>query len=95
MLFRSLWPTPVAGFTIRPHMHFRLAPLAQDNDANAWTNEAELLIRAQAKLTLYSNVLEDDEGAQRMQAQIPAYKSKLDYETSARSATGRIRGADF
>jgi hypothetical protein len=90
-----VYPTPVAANILRPHMHYRLAPLAQDTDSNAWCNEAENLIRAHAKLILYTNVIEDDEGAQRMQAEIPALKSKLDYETSARSATGRIRGTDF
>lgn len=86
-----LWAPPNAAYTIRPHMHYRLAPLVNGTDTNAWCNEAERLIRAQAKQFLYTNVLEDDEGMQRMQLEIPAIKAKLDYETSARSATGRIR----
>ena len=90
-----LYPTPVTVYTMRPIMHYRLDPLVQDADSNAWCNDAEQLIRAHAKLILYSNVLEDDAGAQRMQAQVPAYKDKLDSETSARSATGRIRGTNF
>lgn len=90
-----LWPVPVAVYTLRPHMHYRLPPLANDDDSNAWCNEAEKLIRAHAKLILYTNVLEDDAGSQRMQLQIPSIKTKLDYETSARTATGRIRGTNF
>jgi hypothetical protein len=90
-----LWPVPIAVYTMRPHMHYRLAPLAADTDTNAWCNEAEQLIRAHAKLLLYTNVLEDDEGAQRMQAQLPVYVSKLRYETSARVTTGRIRATSF
>lgn len=88
-----LYPTPVTAYPIRPHMHYRLLPrpLTEDGAENAWTGDGENLIRAQAKLILYSSVLEDDEGAQRMANQIPGIKAMLDYETSARSATGRIR----
>jgi hypothetical protein len=92
-----LWPQPVASYVVRPHMHYRLTPnpLANASDTNSWCVEAENLIRAQAKLILYSSVLEDDQGAQRMAAQIPGIKAGLDYETAARSATGRIRATDF
>lgn len=90
-----LWPTPVTAYTMRPHMHYRLAALSADADTNAWCNEAEQLIRCHAKLLLYANVLEDTDGMARMQSEIEAFKSRLDYETSARTATGRIRGTDF
>jgi hypothetical protein len=89
-----LWPTPVAAYTVRPHMHYRLSALANDTDSNSWCNEAENLIRAHAKLILYSGLLEDDQGAARMAQQIPGIKAGLDYETAARSATGRIRAPD-
>ncbi len=89
-----LWPIPGAIYTLRPHMHYRLAPLALDTDSNAWCNEAEQLIRAHAKLLLYTNLLEDAEGAQRMQGEVQAFKDNLNYETSARTATGRIRAPD-
>jgi hypothetical protein len=90
-----VWPVPLSVYTLRPHMHFRLPALSQDTDSNAWCNDAEQLIRAHAKLLLYTNLIEDTEGMQRMQLQIPALKALLDYETSARSATGRICGTDF
>ena len=91
-----LWPTPNStAFTLRPHMHYRLAALVQPTDTNAWCTNAEQLIRAHAKLLLYTNVLEDTDGAARMQGEIQAFKDKLDYETSARMATGRIRGTEF
>jgi hypothetical protein len=90
-----VWPTPLAAYTLRPHMHYRLPPLVQPTDSTAWCNEAEQLIRAHAKLLLYTNVLEDSDGAQRMQGEVSAFKSKLDYENSARTGTGRIRGTDF
>ncbi|WP_342711508.1 hypothetical protein AAFG13_06610 [Bradyrhizobium sp. B124] len=90
-----LWPIPIAVYTIRPHMHYRLAALSADTDSNAWTNDAEQLIRAHAKLLLYTNVIEDTDGMQRMQLQIPAYKGKLDYETSARMSAGKIKATEF
>jgi hypothetical protein len=91
-----LWPTPIAAYTIRPHMHYRLPTPAAPGDSNAWLNEAEQLIRAHAKMLLYANVLEDDAGATRMQAQIPAHKAKLDAETSRRlSPRARTAGHPF
>lgn len=90
-----LWPVPIMAYTMRPHMHYRLSALSADADTNAWCNEAEQLIRCHAKLLLYANVLEDSDGAQRMQGEIDAFKSRLDYENSARTATGRIKGTDF
>jgi hypothetical protein len=90
-----VWPAPVAIYTMRPHMHYKLTELSADGDTNAWTNDAEQLIRCHAKLLLYSNVLEDSDGAQRMSAQVQAHKDRLDYKTSARMATGKIRPTSF
>lgn len=90
-----LWPTPVAVYTMRPHMHYRLTELSADADTNAWTNDAEQLIRCHAKLLLYANLLEDTDGMQRMSAQIQSHKDPLDYKTAARMATGRIRSTSF
>jgi hypothetical protein len=90
-----LWPAPVAVYTMRPHMHYKLTELSADDDTNAWTTDAEQLIRCHAKLLLYSNLIEDTDGVARMSAQIQAHKDRLDYKTSARMATGRIRGTCF
>ncbi|UZE51909.1 hypothetical protein ONR75_15875 [Rhodopseudomonas sp. P2A-2r] len=91
----QLWPVPNAVFTMRPHMHYKFAPLALPTDTNAWCTDAEELIRTHAKLLLYTDLLEDPDGAGRMQSKIQALKDALDYETSARTATGQIRGTDF
>jgi hypothetical protein len=90
-----LWPTPAAVYTMRPHMHYKLTELSADTDTNAWTNDAEQLIRCHAKLLLYTNVIEDTDGMQRMSLQIQSYKDALDYKTSARRATGKIRATSF
>lgn len=90
-----LWPVPTAVYTLRPHMHYKFAPLVNPTDTNSWCTDAEELIRTHAKLLLYTDVLEDSEGMQRMQAKIQPLKDVLDYETSARTATGRIHGTNF
>jgi hypothetical protein len=90
-----VWPLPVAVYPIRPHMHYQLDPLVNDTDSNAWTNDAEKLIRCHAKLLLYANVIEDTDGMQRMSVQIQSYKDSLDYQTTARMATGKIRPTSF
>ena len=64
-------------------------------DSNAWTDDAEELVRTHAKMLLYMDVLEDDQNAQRMATKIPALLDGLRSETSARMATGRIRGTEF
>jgi hypothetical protein len=87
-----LWPVPAAVYTMRPHMHYKLAPLVADTDSNAWCVDAEQLIRCHAKLLLYANVIEDTEGMQRMQVQIQPLLDRLAYKASARSSTGQIRG---
>lgn len=91
----QLWPTPSQVYSLRPHMHYKFAPLVNPTDTNSWCTDAEELIRTHAKLILYTDVLEDPDGMQRMQAKIQPLKDRLDYETSARTATGRIRGTDF
>lgn len=90
-----LWPKPIKAYTMRLHCHYRLSDLSGDSDSNAWTTYAEQLIRCHAKLLLYANVLEDDQGAARMQGQVQAHKDKLDYETSRRLASGHINAAEF
>ena len=89
-----LWPTPNAAFAMRLHAHLRL-PAATDADTNAWTDDAEELIRSHAKLLLYLDLLEDDQGASRMQSKIPLLLNALRAETSARLSAGVIKGTEF
>jgi len=89
-----LWPTPGSVYGLRLHAFARL-PDAADGDSNAWTDDAEELVRSHAKMLLYIDVLEDDQNAQRMAAKIPVLLDGLRSETSARMATGRIRGTEF
>ncbi len=90
-----LWPTPSAIYSMRLHAFYKLPDLATDADTNAWTDDAEELVRSHAKMLLYMDVLEDDQNAQRMAAKVPALLAGLRSETASRMATGRIRGTDF
>jgi len=90
-----LWPTPADTYTMRLHCHYKLAPLVNPTDSNAWVTDAEELIRSHAKLLLYTDVLDDEEGAGRMQAKIPALVDALKYETSARRSNGQIEGTGW
>ena len=76
-------------------MHYKFPMLTAPTDTNPWCTDAKELIRTHAKLLLYTDVLEDPDSMQRMQAKIQPLKDELDYETSARTATGQIRGTDF
>ncbi|MDR3469831.1 MAG: hypothetical protein P4M07_28205 [Xanthobacteraceae bacterium] len=90
-----LWPVPNAVYTMRLHCHYKLPALVNPTDSNAWVTDAEELIRCHAKLLLYTDVLDDEEGMQRMQAKIPLLVDALKYETSARRSSGQIQGTEF
>lgn len=89
-----LWPTPNAVFQMRLHCFYKL-PYPADGDTNAWTDDAEELIRTHAKMMLYLDLLEDDENASRMQNKIPVLLEALRRETSSRTSTGVLQGTDF
>ncbi len=89
-----LWPVPNTVFTMRLHAHYKL-PYPADGDTNAWTDDAEELIRSHAKMLLYIDVLEDPDGAMRMQQKIPMLLDALNAETSARMSNGVIEATEF
>ena len=89
-----LWPIPNAVYTMRLHCFYKLG-YPNPPDTNAWTDDAEELVRSHAKMLLYMDVLEDDANAQRMSTKIPALLDGLRSETAARMATGRIRPTEF
>jgi hypothetical protein len=89
-----LYPIPSEAYSLRLHAHYRLPDLA-DNGENAWTTDAEELIRTHAKQLLYIDPLEDDQAAARMQVKISALLDGLRAETSSRMGTGRIRPTQF
>lgn len=89
-----LYPAPDAVYAMRAYAHYKL-PYPADGDTNAWTDDAEDLIRSHAKMLLFLDVLQDDEGAMRMQNKIPVLLDFLRAETSKRTVNGRITPTDF
>lgn len=58
-----LYPTPNGGYPLILDATIRFAPLTADADYNCWTNEAERLIRMEAKRILWKEYLLNDERA--------------------------------
>lgn len=59
-----LYPIPAAVETITMAYVYRLTALSADSDSNAWTDDAEELIRQRAKLILATDTLRDIDMAQ-------------------------------
>lgn len=86
-----LYPIPDQAYTITAYNVPRLTELSADTDSNAWTNDAEALIRARAKWDLVKNVIRGPEMAEEL-AMLKAEEEQefvaLIRETSSREATG-------
>lgn len=86
-----LHPVPDGVYAIRLSGLFKLPDLVNDADQNAWTNEAEDLIRHRAKSIFYSQYLRDDANAARAAALENAARERLNASTARRLAGREIR----
>lgn len=95
-----LYPVPNGGYPIILDGTIRFAPLVNSTDFNCWTNEAEALIRTEAKRLLFTNISRDAEQAAAMQSELMGDPSMgrqgvlamLRRETTRRAGgTGKIR----
>jgi hypothetical protein len=86
-----LYPVPDGVYSIRLSGLFKLPVLNADGDQNAWTNEAEDLIRHRAKSIFYSQYLRDDANAARAAALEGSARERLALSTAKRLASGEIR----
>lgn len=93
-----LYPIPDAVYTMTAFNIPRLTALSADGDTNAWTNDAEELIRTRAKIDLILNVIRGSD----MEAEVIGLKSQersalnaLFSETASRSATGMAQPTVF
>jgi hypothetical protein len=93
-----LYPVPDAVYTITAYHIPRLTELSADADTNAWTNDAEELIRSRAKIDLLRNVIRGTD----MEAEIVLLKDQeqealtaLITETASRKGTGFARPTQF
>lgn len=93
-----LYPVPDAVYTITAFNVPRLTELSADADENAWTNDAEELIRIHAKIDLIENQIgiagrEKELGT--MKDRERAVLSSIVAETAAREATGNLHPSQF
>lgn len=86
-----LYPVPDNAYQVRLSGLFKLPTLVADSDENAWTDDAEDLIRNRAKSILYSQYLRDDANAARAMALELAVHERLTTTAARRLATGDIR----
>ena len=91
-----LYPIPdgTGSMTARIAAHVRLDSLS-DSQENAWTTEAENLIRYRACWELSQNIIKDYEAADRYKPMEMDALQRLDMETTRRRSTGRVRASQF
>lgn len=90
-----LYPVPDAVYTIRVSTVRPLTALSADADTNAWTNDAEDLIRYRAKWDLYSNVIGDVQQATVMSTNEQTALTSLLGVNATRNRTGILVATQF
>jgi len=99
-----MYPIPNGAYPVFLWANLRLAALVNNTDANAWTKDAENLIRAEAKRILAEDTLHDDDLRQRMTVAIHGHPEEpesrgylfdLQAETRRRRRSGRVRPSHF
>jgi hypothetical protein len=79
-----LFPIPDAVYTVTMAYHYRFAALSADADTNAWTTDAEELIRTRAKRILAMHKLWDVEMYTRLREPEQEALDALEAETRRR-----------
>ena len=94
----QLYPTPDAVYTLTAYNVPRLTELSADGDTNAWTEDAEELIRTHAKLDLLRNTIRGvdmvEEIALLQNQERDAFTALIN-ETSSREAVGHSQPTQF
>lgn len=93
-----LYPIPDAVYTITAYNVPRLTELSGDTDTNAWTEDAEAMIRARAKWDLVKNVIRGPEMAEEMiglKLEEEQEFTALINETASREAIGHSMPTQF
>ena len=93
-----LYPNPNGAYPLILDATIRFKPMTADADFSCWTNEAEALIRMEAKRLLFVNITRNAAQAQVMEGEIqgigarPGVLARLRRETSRRNAgAGKLR----
>lgn len=83
----KLYPTPDAVYTLQLTGIAQVDAPELDADTSIWTNEAQDLIVARTKMTLFRGQFRDPEGTQLAIAEVQEVYSKLRRETARRLET--------
>ena len=89
--YLRIYPLPSQAYPLRIFGQFRLPPLVNDTDSNAWTDQGRNLIRYTVLKRLFSYPIRD---AQQVANAEQAGERALDYlrrETDRRARQGRMR----
>lgn len=86
-----LYPIPDAVYTITMAYVDKLTALSADGDSNAWTTDAEELIRSRASWKLFTNIVRNQERAAIAKAQEIEALASLKRETRMRRSNGILR----
>lgn len=90
-----IYPIPNQNAPVRVSGVVRLSTLSASTDSNAWTTDAEELIRTHAKRDLYAHVIRDIDEALVMQTYEQGVLQMLDAETTSRASSGRVMPSQF
>lgn len=93
-----VYPIPQGVYTFTLAYIKRLTALSGDSDTNAWTDDAEVLIRTRAKIDLMVNVMREpniQDEILLLRSQEQEQLSALRGETGSRGATGMIQPTVF
>ena len=90
-----LYPIPDAVYVITAAYAYKLTALSASGDTNAWTNDAEELVRCGAIADLWGNVIKDYEAEARWRAR-EKYNAKVLFgQTVRQQSTGRFQPTSF
>lgn len=90
-----IWPIPNQGMPCRVSSIVKQSTLSATTDSNAWTTDAEPLIRMRAKADLYLNVRRDTQAAVEMATGEQQYYRGLLDSTTRRTGTGKVTPSNF
>lgn len=85
-----LSPIPAGAYACKISGLAELGTLTSDNDSNAWMTNGEALIRAQAKILLYRDIIRDMEGVATAKDALAEALDPLTRRRAAKVQTGRI-----
>lgn len=89
-----LYPIPDAVYTMTMAYVYKLTALSVDGDSNAWTTDAEELIRCRAKADLYGHLLKEYDAADRMTVREQQILASLKRESRLRRSNNMLRVDD-